>query len=81
MAVPFKWTANTWYHLKARVDTAADGSAVVRAKAWKKGEDEPKEWTVEVPHKHAHENGSPGLFSFAPQDMRTYHDNISVTKN
>ena len=30
-AVPFKWSPNAWYHLKARVDTAADGSAVVRA--------------------------------------------------
>ena len=81
VAVPFKWAANAWYHLKARVDMAADGSAVVRAKAWKKGEDEPAAWTLEVPHKHGHEHGSPGLFGFAPQDMRTYHDNISVTKN
>lgn len=81
VAVPFKWTANTWYRLKARVDTAADGSAVVRAKAWKKGEDEPAAWTLEVPHKHGHDHGSPGLFGFAPQEMRTYHDNISVTKN
>lgn len=81
VAVPFKWTANTWYRLKARVDTAADGSAVVRAKAWKKGEAEPAAWTMEVPHKHGHAQGSPGLFGFAPQEMRTYHDNISVTKN
>lgn len=81
VAVPFKWAANTWYRLKARVDTAADGSAVVRARAWKKGEDEPAAWTLEVPHKHGHDHGSPGLFGFAPQEMRTYHDNISVTKN
>jgi outer membrane protein assembly factor BamB len=80
-AVPFKWTANTWYRIKARVDTAPDGSGVVRAKAWKRGDPEPEAWAIEVPHQHAHPQGCPGLFSFAPQEMRTYHDNIVVTAN
>jgi outer membrane protein assembly factor BamB len=80
-AVPFKWAPNTWYRIKARVDVAPDGSGVVRAKAWKRGDPEPDQWAIEVPHKHAHESGCPGLFSFAPQDMRTYHDNIVVTAN
>ena len=35
-AVDFKWQPNVWYHLKSRVDIAADGTGVVRAKAWKK---------------------------------------------
>lgn len=80
-AVPFKWTANTWYRIKERVDVAPDGSGVVRAKAWKRGDAEPDAWLIEVPHKHAHPSGCPGIFSFAPQDMRTYHDNIVVTAN
>src|ERR1700722_16004752 len=41
-SVPFSWKPNAWYHLKARVDVAADGSGVVRGKAWKKGEPEPE---------------------------------------
>ena len=77
----FNWSPNVWYHLKARVDVAADGSGVVRAKAWPKGEAEPAAWTFEVPHKHAHHNGCPGLFGFSPQDMRVFIDNISVTAN
>lgn len=80
-AVPFKWSANAWYRIKSRVDVAADGSGVVRAKAWKKGEPEPEGWLIEVTHKQAHPTGCPGIFSFAPQDMRTYHDNIVVTGN
>ena len=80
-AVPFKWAPNAWYRIKTRVDVAPDGSGVVRAKAWKRGEPEPAGWNIEVPHKHAHETGCPGLFSFAPQDQRTYHDNIVVTAN
>ncbi len=80
-SVPFKWSPNEWIHLKARVDVAADGSGVVRAKAWKKGEPEPEAWTIEVPHKHAHTEGSPGLFSFTPQEQRAWIDNISVTPN
>jgi outer membrane protein assembly factor BamB len=80
-AVDFKWSPNTWYHLKSRVDIAADGTGVVRAKAWKKDEAEPEAWTIEVKHKTAHQEGSPGLFGFAPQDMRVYIDNIKVTAN
>jgi hypothetical protein len=82
VAVPFKWATKEWYHLKTRVDVAADGSGMVRAKCWKKGETEPAAWTIEVPHKHAHTNGSPGLFGFAPQSLfRVYIDNITATPN
>jgi outer membrane protein assembly factor BamB len=78
---PFKWAPNTWYHLKVRVDVAADGSGTVRGKAWKKGDAEPEAWTIEVPHKQAHVSGSPGMFGFAPQEQRVAIDNISVTLN
>jgi outer membrane protein assembly factor BamB len=79
---PFAWQPKTWYHMKTRVDVAADGSGVVRAKAWKKGETEPAAWTIEVPHKTAHQNGSPGLFGFSPQSrFAVYIDNISVSPN
>jgi outer membrane protein assembly factor BamB len=74
----FKWSPNTWYRLKARVDENPDGSALVRAKAWKRDEPEPEKWSLEVPHKTAHQNGSPGLFGFSPQDMRVYIDNVEV---
>ncbi len=77
----FPWSANVWYHLKARVDTAKDGSGVVRAKAWKRGEPEPEKWSAEVAHKTAHQNGSPGLFGFSPQRMRVFIDNVTVTPN
>jgi len=77
----FKWSANVWYRLKARVDVAADGTGVVRAKAWKREEAEPADWTLQVPHKTAHRTGSPGLFGFSPQDMRVYIDNVKVTPN
>ncbi len=80
-SVPFKVTPNEWYHLKARVDVAADGSGIIRAKAWKKGDPEPDAWTIEVPNKHANEEGSPGFFGFAPQEQRAWIDNIVVTPN
>jgi outer membrane protein assembly factor BamB len=80
-SVPFKWSPNEWFHLKTRVDVKADGSGVVRAKAWKKSDPEPEAWTIEVPHKHAHAEGSPGLFSFVPSEQRAWIDNIVVTPN
>jgi outer membrane protein assembly factor BamB len=80
-SVPFKWEPNKWYRIKARVDVAQDGSGVVHAKAWARGEQEPDKWLIEVKHAHAHPMGNPGLFSFAPQDQRAWVDNILVTQN
>jgi outer membrane protein assembly factor BamB len=80
-STPFKWSANTWYTLKARVDAQPDGSGVIRAKAWKKGDPEPEAWTFSAPHRHVNTQGSPGIFGFSPQEMRVYLDNISVTDN
>lgn len=77
----FKWQPNVWYRIKARVDNSPDGSAVVRAKAWKRDDPEPEKWTLEVPHKTGHQSGSPGLFGFSPQDMRVFIDNVSVKAN
>jgi outer membrane protein assembly factor BamB len=80
-SVPFKWSPNEWYHLKARVDVGQDGKGVVRAKAFKRGDPEPEAWTIEVPHAIAHQQGSPGLFSFVPAEQRAWIDNVNVTAN
>jgi len=77
----FSWSPNTWYRLKSRVDLQPDGSAIVRGKAWKKGEAEPDAWTVEFTHHTGHREGCPGLFGFAPQEQRVAIDNITVTPN
>jgi outer membrane protein assembly factor BamB len=77
---PFAIEPRIWYRMKTQVDIAPDGSGVVRAKAWKKGETEPAGWALEVPHKNAHKNGAPGLFGFSPQSLfKVYIDNILVT--
>ena len=76
----YRWKANTWHTLKARIDVADDGSGVIRAKAWPRDEAEPEGWTVEYRHKNAHKSGSPGLFGFSPQ-MPVYIDNVKVTPN
>jgi outer membrane protein assembly factor BamB len=79
---PFKVTPKAWYHLKTRVDIQPDGSGMVRAKAWERGQTEPSEWTIEFKHKTAHTQGAPGLFGFSPQSLfRCYIDNLSVTPN
>jgi len=82
VSVPFRWKENVWYTLKSRVDVAADGSGVIRAKAWPRGEPEPAAWTIEVPHRVAHRHGAPGLFGFSPQSLfPVYVDNVRITAN
>lgn len=79
VSVPFEIKPKSWYTLKTRVDVNQDGSGVVRAKAWPRGEDEPEAWTIEAPVKIANTEGAPGLFGFSPQNKpRVYIDNIRV---
>jgi len=73
---PFEWEMDVWYTLKTRVDQK-DGKAVVRGKVWKRGEDEPADWTVTVEDPLPIENGSPGIYAFAP--VEAYFDNVLIT--
>ena len=76
------WEPKTWYRLKTRVDVGEDGAGIVRAKVWPRENDEPQPWTIEVPVKRAHRNGSPGLFGFSPNvKFAVYVDNLAVTPN
>ncbi len=71
-----------WYRLKTRVDVAADGSGVIRAKAWKRGEPEPKSWTIEAKHARAHTHGVPGIVGISAQPAyRVYVDNLEIVPN
>jgi hypothetical protein len=79
-AVKFPIKANTWYHLKTAIKDNGDGSGVILAKAYVKGEPEPAQWTIEVPVKRLHPQGAPGVFAFSPQaQKRVYVDNIKIT--
>ena len=75
--IRFRSDPDVWYTLKLKVDIE-DGVAKVRGKVWKRGDDEPSEWTIEATDPHPNMNGSPGLYTYAlaPSDF----DNISVTK-
>lgn len=80
VGVPFKWKLGTWYRLKTKVDVRADGTAVVRAKAWPRDEPEPEAWTTEVEDPHGHTHGAAGVYGFTPQNrFAVYLDNLTVT--
>ncbi len=79
-SAPFTIRPKTWYHLKTQVDVQKDGSGIIRGKAWKRGDDEPADWTIEARHDNVHLNGSPGLFAFSPQSQKkVFIDNLKVT--
>ena len=78
-SVKFSIKPNTWYRLKTAVESKADGSGVVRAKAWAREQAEPEAWTIEVPVRRVHPHGAPAIFAFSPQSQkRVYIDNLKV---
>ncbi len=82
-SVPFQAKANTWYHLKTRVDRDKTGpGGFVRAKVWEKTQPEPAAWTIEVRQNQLHSHGAPGVFAFSPQSLkRVFIDNLAITAN
>ena len=79
VAVPYKWEAETWYHLKLRVENMPDGSVRARGKVWATGQPEPDGWMIEKRDPIGNHKGAPGFFIDA--EFGAYVDNIKVAKN
>ena len=77
--VPFSWKADTWYHLKLRVENMQNGQVRAQGKAWAVGETEPQAWTIERLDPIGNRQGAPGLFIDA--QFGASLDNIAITKN
>jgi len=75
--IRFRSKPNVWYTLKATVRIEDDGAHVM-GKAWKQGDPEPEEWTLEVVDPHPNLEGSPGLYVYNLAD--SYYDNVIVTE-
>jgi outer membrane protein assembly factor BamB len=76
---PYEWKADTWYHLKLRVENMPDGKVRARGKAWAAGSPEPEAWTIEKIDPIGSHKGAPGFFVDA--EFGAYLDNIKVTSN
>jgi outer membrane protein assembly factor BamB len=85
-SIGFPWKSGVWYRVKLTVEL--NGSrGVVRGKVWKRGEEEPNNWTVEFTDPIPNKRGSPALYGYAtgilPKDpgASSYYANVSVTPN
>ena len=78
-SIPFAWKADTWYHLKLRVDNTPDGKVRARGKAWPTGEAEPAEWMIDKTDPIGNRQGAPGLFVDA--EFGAYLDNLKLVAN
>ena len=79
VTVKFPWKADTWYHLKLRVENLPDGKVRARGKAWPTGEAEPAQWAIDKTDPIGNRQGAPGFIADA--EFGAYIDNIKVTAN
>ena len=71
VSAPVTLAPKVWYRLKTRVDIDKDGTAMVRAKVWKRGDAEPADWTIEVKHEHrCGDIGTPGPLQFTVKNVQ-----------
>jgi hypothetical protein len=79
VTVKFPWKADTWYHLKLRVENLPDGKVRARGKAWPTGQTEPAEWAIDKTDPIGNREGAPGFIADA--EFGAYYDNLKLTAN
>ena len=79
VTVPYVWKPDTWYHLKLRVENAADGTVRARGKVWLTGEPEPAQWMIDKVYPIGNREGAPGFFVDA--EFGAYLDNLKIAAN
>jgi outer membrane protein assembly factor BamB len=77
-SVPFPWEPDVWYTMKFRVDQQG-AKALLRGKVWRRGEPEPREWTITAEDPQPVRQGSPGIYGYSAAEI--YYDNLQVTVN
>ncbi|MBY0457128.1 MAG: hypothetical protein K2V38_07315 [Gemmataceae bacterium] len=86
----FDWQPDAWYTVKFAVELT-DKGALLRCKAWKKGDKEPEKWTLEFLDPHPNKLGAAGLYGYISNvtdvggkiaaGSPLYFDNLSITPN
>lgn len=76
-SVKYRVDPDTWYTLRMKVNTEADGAKVL-GKVWKTSETEPEDWKLQQADPHANLTGSPGIYIYAQADC--YFDNVKVIR-
>jgi len=79
VTVPYTWKADTWYHLKLRVENLPDGKVHAFGKVWPTGDAEPAAWAIDKTDPIGNRQGAPGLFVDA--EFGAYIDNIKIVAN
>jgi hypothetical protein len=79
VSIPFGWKADTWYHMKLRVENLANGNVRAQGKVWPAEETEPSTWSIEKVDSLPNRKGSPGIYADAPFEI--FFDNLKVTSN
>lgn len=83
-AVSFPWEPDTWYTVKLAVEPKGT-AAVVRGKAWKKGEPEPDKWAIEFEDPNPNREGAAAVYGYISNigdntpGSNIYYDNLSIT--
>jgi outer membrane protein assembly factor BamB len=75
--VPFRFDPNVWYRIRFRVEPSEEnGPTHLMAKAWKRDEPEPDDWTLDAVDPIGNASGSAGIYGYALADI--YYDDWKV---
>ena len=82
--IPFKLEPGQWYRLKLAVESNGKTSTA-KGKIWKRGEQEPPQWTISVDDPRPNNEGAPALYGYVTGieeggvGTEIYYDNVRIT--
>jgi outer membrane protein assembly factor BamB len=82
--IPYKLEPGQWYRLKLAVESTGKTSTA-KGKIWKRGEQEPSDWTISVDDPRPNNEGAPALYGYVtgiPEGgagTEIYYDNVKIT--
>jgi len=78
-SAPFNWETGTWTQCKLQVRPTGDSSWRVEGKAWKAGEEEPKEWLVSLDAKEPPISGQASVLGSPISGNAILFDDLKVS--
>jgi len=82
--ITYKFEPDVWYRMKLTIESNGK-TATAKGKIWKRGEEEPKDWTVTIDDPRPNTEGAPALYGYVtgiPEGgagTEIYYDNVRIT--
>jgi hypothetical protein len=76
--IAFQWESGVWWHIRFQAIPSGEQETRIGLKYWKRGEEEPAEWLVEVIDQNAFAGGKCALWGYPYAGTPIHFDDLKI---